>query len=309
MRATSSIRFKTLRITVVIIVVLLGSISYFALAYLSRQFQEIEDSRVKDNLEQVVDTYQFNLDNISLKLTDWSAWDDTYEFIEDKNPEYISSNLLIGALSDLRLNYIVFVDIDAQIVASLGVELGENKEVDIPGGLAALIYPGSEIITHQEVFGEKKGILNLEEGILMFASRPIVTSRKEGPIKGTLIFARYLDKDELTLLSNVVHFPIETEKIDDSLPSDYKTAYEKLNIPENYYLHIVDKSTVHGYSKINDFFAKPAFLVRITYPRDITQQGTSSIRFFILAFLISAIVGLGLLLIFLDRFLINRVEN
>lgn len=309
MRVATSIRFKILRVMLLSMVGLLALVSYFGLTFLKGQYQKIEDERIVDNLERITNTYLFNLDNISTKLTDWAAWDDTYEFIENKNPEYIESNLYYGAASDLRLNFMVFVDANAEIVAGLGVDLGENKEVDIPEGLRVLIYPGSEIITHEELSGEKRGILNLEEAPLMFASRPITTSQKDGPIKGTLIFARYLDEQEIKILTNVVHFPIEVTRIEGGLSGEYEDAFRELSRGKAYFIHLDDRDTAHGYTQINDYFGKGAFLLRITYPRDITRQGARSTNFFIFAFIFGSLAYLSVIIFFLDRVLIKRVEN
>ncbi|OGM03501.1 hypothetical protein A2129_01785 [Candidatus Woesebacteria bacterium GWC1_42_13] len=308
MRVTASIRFKTLRVMLLSMIVLLVGFSYYALTYLSEEFHSIEDRRIGDNLERILDTQKFNLDNLSIKLTGWAAWDDTYEFTEDKNQEYIDSNLTPFAVQNLRVNFMVFMNNKSEIVTSLGYDYNNSREVDLPEGLRALIYPGSEIITHSEVSGEKKGILSLEEGPLMFVSRPIITSDGEGPIKGTLIFARFLDQRELELLSGVVHFPLQLIKIDDKLGDEYKEAFQVLNRGEKYHVHNADRKTSHGYALVKDYFGKPAFLLRMSYPRDITQQGVRSINIFIASFVIASIGYLVLIIFFVNRFLIKRVE-
>ena len=309
MRLTTSIRFKTLRIMLLAMIILLVGFSYFALTYLSREFYRIEDRRIGDNLERILDTQKFDLDKLSIKLSDWAARDDTYEFIEDKNQKFIDSNLTSLTLQNLRINFTVFVNGKGEIVASKGLDYNNAREMAFPEGLLALIYPGSEIITHNEASGVKKGILSLEEGPLMFASRPIVTSNGEGPIKGTLIFARFLDGREIELLSGVVHFPLQVIKIDDKLGGEDKEAFQMLSRGDKYFVHKADRNTSHGYTLINDFFGKPAFLLRMSYPRDITLQGARSINIFITSFIVASVGYLILIIFFLNRFLIQRVET
>jgi len=309
MRVTTSIRFKTLRVMLLSMIVLLVGFSYYALTYLSSEFHSIEDKRIGDNLERILATQKFNLDNLSIKLSDWAARDDTYEFIEGTNQKYLDSNLTSFSIQNLKVNFIVFINGKSEIVASSGFDYNTGQEVELPEGLRALIYPGSEIITHVEVSGDKKGILSLEEGPLMFASRPIITSNGEGPIRGTLIFARFLDEREIGFLSGVVHFPLQLVKIDDKLEGEYKEAFQMLSRGDNYHVHNADRNTSHGYALINDYFGKPAFLLRMSYPRDITLQGTRSIYLFIVSFIVASLGYLILIIFFLNRFLIKRVES
>lgn len=41
---------------------------------------------------------------------DWGKWDDTYNFLKTKNPEYIKSNFGGPTLEDLNLNFFLFFD-------------------------------------------------------------------------------------------------------------------------------------------------------------------------------------------------------
>ncbi|MCP4548486.1 MAG: hypothetical protein GY835_18670, partial [bacterium] len=68
-------------------------------------------------------------------------------------------------------------------------------------------------------------ILLLPENPLLVASRPILTSVKEGPIRGTLVVGRYLDDAELERLSENAHLSLALRRYDDAqMPSDFRTA-------------------------------------------------------------------------------------
>ncbi len=278
---SKSIRFKTTFVMFLSLVLFFIVIAIFSSKIIKNQFQQIEDQKVEENVQRLVDAYETNLENISTKLSDWSTWDDTYEFINDKNEAYIKSNLTDVTTENLKLDYMIFVNDKAEIVKYNGKEP--------PSDLDKLITNKEILITSGDIEEVKKGILKLESGFLMFASRPIITSQQQGPIRGSLIFASYLDKEEIDRLSQIVHL---------------SSSIASLN--ENY---APDKDFIYGYSVIDDFFGTPAFQFRIKYPRDISRQGERTISYFLWAFLLSGSAFLLLIFTYLDKILISKITD
>lgn len=63
---------------------------------------------------------------------DWAWWDDTYDFIEDSNPEYVKATLSDESILGLRLNFIIYINSSGEIVVARGFDLNTNKELPIP---------------------------------------------------------------------------------------------------------------------------------------------------------------------------------
>ncbi|MCX9085913.1 MAG: hypothetical protein OIN87_14075 [Candidatus Methanoperedens sp.] len=53
---------------------------------------------------------------------DWAWWDDTYEFIEDTNPDYINTSLGDESLTGLRLNVIIYINSTGETVFVKGFD-------------------------------------------------------------------------------------------------------------------------------------------------------------------------------------------
>src|SRR3990172_9376938 len=96
MKFWKSIGFKTILVMVVCTFVLLVVSVVGAQAIILREFAVIEQQEVNDNLSRVV--------------SDWAAWDDTYEFIDNKSQAYKDSNLAYGSLVNLEIDFMVFVN-------------------------------------------------------------------------------------------------------------------------------------------------------------------------------------------------------
>lgn len=295
-----SIKFK------IFLMLFIFFLSFFTFTFIAikilfrNRFQEIENQRVVTNLKQVTNIFNYSLENINVKTSDWSAWDDTYEFIVDKNKDYVESNLELGSISNLNINFMIFLNNDAQIVASIGIDLNTKKEIAIPQDLIDLLTKDSPILKHEGVDDSQTGVLKLQDGSLMFASRPIVTSNREGPTRGTLIFATFLDKKEIDVLSNLSQVPVEIVAVgeQESLLKGGKQA-----------ISILDENSILGYSLVNDFFGIPAFIIKVTSSRDITLEGSQATRYYSLIYLIGGGIFLITIMFILTKKFLKRVIN
>ncbi|MBN1762384.1 MAG: histidine kinase, partial [Methanomicrobia archaeon] len=99
-----SLRKKTLiiiGITIVCLIVILYGVSQVLLLH---SFDKLEEQNTRQNVERVTNALSHEFSQLDTTTYDWAAWDDTYAFIEDRNEEYIASNLIDGTFADLELN-------------------------------------------------------------------------------------------------------------------------------------------------------------------------------------------------------------
>lgn len=68
----------------------------------------------------------------------------------------------------------------------------------------------------QQTTDSAKGLIMLPEGPLLFASCPILTSNVDGPIRGTFIFARYLDEPLIQVLSDNILLPLQISSLNET---------------------------------------------------------------------------------------------
>src|SRR5476651_1113909 len=80
------------------------SITWIATVYLIQsEYIKLEADNVKKDTARTVDALGSRVDQLALKIPDWSSWDDTYQFITDHNHAYIESNLQNSALQNLTI--------------------------------------------------------------------------------------------------------------------------------------------------------------------------------------------------------------
>ena len=157
--------------TLFLVLLLYGTSENFFLG----SFANLEEHMVLQNVDRAQLALHSDIDQLNSTARDWAAWNETYAFMTDQNQNYITANLDVDALCNLRLNLILFINSSGQLVLGRIVNLDTKKEEPLPQNfLKHLFYKGSLICrTESDIF---KGIVLLPEGPLIISSQPILTS-------------------------------------------------------------------------------------------------------------------------------------
>ena len=70
---------------------------------------------------------------------DWSKWDETYEFVQDSNQDFIEANLMDSTLADLEVNLMIFLDLSGNEVFGKAYDLDREKVIPLPEGVVSQI--------------------------------------------------------------------------------------------------------------------------------------------------------------------------
>lgn len=277
-----ALRNKTILITGLVTVGLMLIFYVFLQIILMHNFARLEEQNTRRNVERVLKALNRDLSNLSATAADWAVWDDTWTFMADTNEKYISVNLVDSTFIELGLNLFLLVDSFGQVVFDKGYDLNNGKTVQIPDSVQEHLSSGALLLHHPTPENSVTGIVLLPEGPLLIASHPIVTSKYKGPVRGTLIMGRYLDSAEIERLAEITNLSLVLHRLDDSrLPADFQAALSVLTKEKPVCVRPLNQEYVAGYAMIKDIYEKPGLLLRVDLPREIYQQGKTSLRYFI----------------------------
>jgi len=217
-----NLRIKTLLIVGGIIIGI-GLILYgVSQTILLEGFIDIEKRSISKNVERCVGVLHDDIEELNALNYDWSAWDDTYNFIQNVNEEYIESNLVNSTFTTIRVNVMLYFNSSGNLVFGKAVDLQNGTEMPIPQGLLNHIYENDVLLYHYSTDSNVSGIIVYKNAILI-SSLPILTSEDEGPVQGTLIMARYLDSAEMERLARLTQLSFNILTINKTeLPSYLK---------------------------------------------------------------------------------------
>ena len=305
------IRYKIWLLIIFIISVSIISISVIASSVLISSYESLERKRMNIEIERFNNALNNEINQLDNSVGDWAAWDDTYLFAGGENNEFPDKNIDNETMANLRTDVMIYVNTSGNILYETGFDFSNQKILNISNVLKNYIYKDSILVNFTKLNSSIKGIIQLPEGIILIASRPIITSNREGPIRGSVIWGRYLDTNELNFLSNITNLSVSTSVFNDQfLSPDFKEAAQSIvNNNNNIFIQALDNDNIAGYSKIEDIFGKPVLLIKITMDRDIYKQGILTIQYFqLILFILLILLGITLI-IFIDKALLSRLNQ
>jgi len=304
------LRQKTLAITALTLLFFILILYAASEGIVMQGFVKLEKRHAERDVKRAVTAIQDELSTMNDIAYDWAAWDDTYAFIQDVNEEYISSNLVDETFTGLRLNLMVYVNATGQVVYAKAYDLVEDRAVPMPTSLLKHLHKGAPLLAHNSTSSSLSGILLLPEGAMLVASRPILTSKDEGPIRGALIMGRYLTRAEVERISNITHLIIEVRRLDQpGLEEELQLALQHLPVEGEVFVQGLSESRLGGYAMLRDIYGRPGLLVKVSLPREVYGQGKRVVLYFML-FIVGAGFAYGLItLLLLERTIISRLAE
>ena len=324
------LRKKTLLIIGAALISLVLVLYATASTILLHDFHNLEAQYVRQDVARALDALDDDLSNLDTSAQDYAEWDDTYSFVETRNPNFVKSNFVDSTFVYLRLNLLVLLDESGQTIFSKGFDLKSKTEIPIPQSLKQHLTEA--LLDSPTGSGDRRaktGVLTLPEARLLIASKPIFNSNAQGPPRGTLILGRYLDSSEIGLLSELTHL-----SVDFRLPSlDFKVGAAnysghgakamarsmgnlenlQLNIPNLKSVEILveplSDSVVAGYALIRDINGNLALLLRVEADRIIYRQGQATLNLFTLSILAVGLVFSAIAMLLLEKLVLARLAS
>src|SRR5262249_30801709 len=135
----------------------------------------------------------------------YATWDDTYAFVQDHDTHYLEDNLADPSFPAEDINLVVIVNNDGQVIGAKAYDLAVQRVVPVPSFFLQPSDQLNKLSKHNPPDSSTTGFVLLPEGPMLVASRPILTSDKQGPIRGALLMGRYLDTTLIARLSETTH--------------------------------------------------------------------------------------------------------
>ncbi|MEK9195735.1 MAG: ATP-binding protein, partial [Patescibacteria group bacterium] len=129
---------------------------------------------------------------------------------------------------------------------------------------------------------------------------PILHSDGSGPVKGTLVFARYLTVEDSAKLGELTKLNLH---IDSATDSNGRPTSDANNTSANSArTQTTGSEKITGYQLINDVYGKPLLIAKVEQPRSIFQETQRTLVFYILI-----VMGVSLTAIIIVMYTTGRI--
>ena len=263
------------------------------------RFTELELIRVKNLIQN-------EIDRTSLALGDWSNWNDTYQFAKDQNQEYIENNLFDETYQNLDLNSILILNTSHQIVYGEYFDTETQSISEPPIDFSSLIIEYPELADMNRPEGYK-GLAQYQGLVMIVASNPILTSIKEGPPQGNIVFIKVLDNQRITNLSKITLRNLGIYSTE-TLLTDVPPIPVSSILKDDVYVIPKNEAIITGYAYLSDLQYRPIILLQVDNPRDLFLQGRTT-KTIVIAILMALILFLSIIAYYYSRSILNAIEH
>lgn len=187
---------RRITLSILLVLLLLLTSGYLGLHLLVEgRFAELEHGAIERNQNRVEQAMGGEVGNLLRLARDWAEWDDTYDYMETRDPRYLASNINARTFETLGFDHIALFDGARRPQFAERYEKGQTLAMT-PEQLAGL----ESLLARQAAGREFSGLWLDGNERLLIAGSPILTSEGEGPGRGMLLMARHLDEHFLAQL-------------------------------------------------------------------------------------------------------------
>jgi signal transduction histidine kinase len=262
-------------------------------------YAALEQSQAEKDLGRCVAALEDEIEHLDDIVNDWSAWDDTFRFAADRNQAYIDSNLGDRTFLDNRLNLIAFYDSGGVRIWGRTYDLAAGEPVPIRPFDAPSLAPDHPLLKRTGDDRPIRGIYSTNLGPMLIASRPIITSNRRGPVRGSLIMGRLLGPKLKAHLQDRTRVPHRIWPLDDAgLAREERHALRSIDARTPVYTRAAEQE-LQVYTVVPGIAGTHGLLLRADVSRQITSKGLAAIKYAVvsdaLVTIAILIVSLGLL--------------
>ena len=264
-----SIRLQMALLLIALSTVFLGTTWMMHAMVMAPAFTKLEQDAAIRNLDRCQEAVDGVAESVSTLAFDYGAWDDTCQFLADRNQAYRDSNLSTSFHETTGNDLVAILTTSLEVVAFSCVDPDSHERVGLPELVQDLRKPDSVFTDFSGTEDANEGLVQTSHGLMIIASRPIVSSRREGPIRGTMIMGRFLNDDRIAEMCDRTHCEMRIVALD-------KAAYsgsQDSSVTVQSSIVEMDEDTLQSSRALDDVHGSPVALLTFVSTRPIAHQG------------------------------------
>ena len=288
----------------VLLFIILTSLVAMVLSYtliknsIDSDFSKFENSQILEGVNRLNNSLSYDIKQIERQTADWSIWDDSYHFIENRNNEYIASNLNVETFQNIEVDYFAYLNSNIEIVYA-------NKLTDSGDAFEELstieINEITELAKYHIDSNKQKNsvkptssLIQLGSKLCLFSFQTIQKTDGTGERNHAfLLFASVVNDHYIKQLSTITQSNVTIE--DKLTPSSS--------------MKIIDNDLIKGLLTLKDYSRQPLITLSVTSPRTIHLYGQSiTNKFMIILPVIFFLIGL-LAHVIMNILVVNRIAK
>jgi diguanylate cyclase (GGDEF)-like protein len=260
---------------------------------------EMEQKQAKEKIIQISNIFKTELEYLSITNHDWSVWDDTYYYVQNRNKEFIHSNFTQAVLKDIKLNHMEIFDLSGNSIYAK-----DDGKIDARALLQYSQTLKSELLRwkNEDVKAGKHGIVVFENTIAFVSINPILRGEKKGSPIGMFMMIRIIDDKMLENINKNTNSTITIIKPDDF--SSNNTMQKN-----DFFTEIIDDENMIAYGYLKGLDEKVSVVFKSNHRRDFMIDNKKSITYFFLLATALGVISLIISLYSMQISIIRPIKN
>lgn len=304
-----SLRIKSILIFGIMVVSMIALPFITLRKITARNALYLEHVNIQRQMERVTQKIKEELEEVQYLISDWAQWDDTCRFIKDTNSDYIQGNLPDEWFPTMRMSFIAFYNTADKLIYAKMVspQTGQINE-----SAAALTESLAKIpvLFHRQSGASVSGIIETPLGLAMVISHPIMNSKGDGPVQGTLMMGRWLNPAYIQHLRGLTKTNFELLPWDyPDLPVAFQKAKQDLTNDTSPIFYADDPQWAYAYAVLRGLDEAPIAILGVRCKKEITTASMAGTNEFLLILIPLAFFLGGLALWFLHRMVLRPIAS
>jgi signal transduction histidine kinase len=296
------LRTKTIITVILISFLIFGALQLVTLLVIQPSFASLENQNVMQGISQARSAIDYRFSQLEGKVKDYSFWDDTYNFVQNRNEDYVENNFVDETFENLGLNLIAVVDENRSIVYSQSFDLNDSVKVQTSAETESFLSSDDCIWAFQSDNEALSGLVLVNGQPALVASASILTSSNEGPAMGGMIFAKYIDHQEISELTEIMHLNFSIQSVSNFKDHDGGSQLvESLVSSKQAIIKPNSPDIVSGYALVSNIHTNQDFILTTIQSRTAYQQGVVVGNIFISAAVVLSLCFGVFILLLLER--------
>ncbi|MBN2643259.1 MAG: PAS domain S-box protein [Victivallales bacterium] len=290
---------------VLVIVFALGS--FFIQKYtVYSKFVDIEYHQAEDDVMRSIAAIKREELAVAKLLEDWGTWNDTYEFVKDRNQKFVAATLLNETYAVTGLNLIYIINTKGDVIWGKTIKNGEEIKMPefplTPWNPDSVLLPGTR--SHKII----SGIVYTQLQPMIICAGRIIKSDCSGKSRGTIIMGKFIDKNVLDRLFDQTKVRFELYVLNESMLSERDTEVANNLEANTPYVSMDEKAgMLYAYYILPDLKGVRSFMIKAKVPMKHTIVGAEAMRLSMMLWFIIGVVMLFVFSCFIRRNVVSPI--
>ncbi len=279
-------RFRRILFAVIIFSLLVFSVVSFILSFFFLDaYRSFEENEMQSRMERFSDNLNNAIRNIERTVYDYSFWDDMALYSEGIYPDFPGQGMSSSSFMAIGMDFVGIFDREGKQLYGEDYTHPLNGSYPVRSELAPYLTPKSPLLQGTSASDTVFPSIIFHHGNLsgVLVSHPIFYHTTGIPGNGHVVMGRYFQGPLIEELSVFFKHPVQLPNPDEIGP--IPEHHRDLNQDRVIFVQVLNETRISGFLKIPDPVTGENTIFQVTYPRDLYQEGISTLSSYLLLIL------------------------